>query len=502
MNNPQELLSELKTRLAEISDLKAAIAVLSWDQMVFMPSGAGAARARQLATLERIAHEQSIDPAIGKLLEQLRPWAESQPAEAAEAALVQVAARDYEREVKVPPKFTAEFSEHTSRTYEAWAKARAEKNFQVVRPLLEKTLDYSRQLANFYPGYEHIADPLIDGLDEGLKVAVIRPLFAALRQELTALVNEIASRPAPDDRCLKQQFSEPDQWRFGLEVAQRLGYDFTRGRQDKSPHPFTTSFSINDVRITTRVKENQLSEALFSTIHETGHALYEQGVNQRWEATPLAGGTAMGVHESQSRLWENLVGRSRHFWKFFYPKLQAIFPQLEGVNFETFYRALNKVERSLIRTDADEVTYNLHVMIRFDLELAMLEGQLAVADLPAAWNERYRSDLGVIPPDDGWGVLQDMHWYSGTIGGYFQSYTLGNIMSAQFYAAALAAHPAIPAEIEAGEFGTLHGWLKENIYQYGRQLSGTEIIRRATGRAITIEPYVRYLKGKYGELYR
>jgi len=210
----------------------------------------------------------------------------------------------------------------------------------------------------------------------------------------------------------------------------------------------------------------------------------------------------MGVHESQSRLWENLVGRSRHFWQYFYPKLQEVFPQQLGqVDFEVFYHALNKVERSLIRTDADEVTYNLHVMIRFDLELAMLEGKLAVADLREAWNERYRTDLGVTPPDDGLGVLQDMHWYSGTIGGYFQSYTLGNIMSAQFYEAALAHHPQIPTEIAAGRFETLHGWLKTNIYQYGRQLSGTTIVQRATGKPITIEPYVRYLKNKYRELY-
>jgi carboxypeptidase Taq len=495
-------LTELKNSLAEISDLKAAAAVLSWDQMALMPPGAAAARARQLATMERLAHEKATAPELGRLLDELQPLLEGLSPDSPDAALIRVAARDFERAAKIPPKFTAEFSEHTSRTYEAWARARAQKDFQIVRPLLEKTLDYSRQLANFYPGYQHIADPLIDELDEGLTVAVIRPLFAQLREELTRLVGAITARPAPDDSCLKQHFPEADQWRFGLNVAERLGYDFNRGRQDKSPHPFTTSFSIDDVRITTRIKENRLSEALFSTIHETGHALYEQGIDPRWEATPLASGTAMGVHESQSRLWENLVGRSRHFWQYFYPKLQEVFPQQLGqVDFEVFYHALNKVERSLIRTDADEVTYNLHVMIRFDLELAMLEGKLAVADLREAWNERYRTDLGVTPPDDGLGVLQDMHWYSGTIGGYFQSYTLGNIMSAQFYEAALAHHPQIPTEIAAGRFETLHGWLKTNIYQYGRQLSGTTIVQRATGKPITIEPYVRYLKNKYRELY-
>lgn len=496
-------LDELKKRLAEISDLRAAIAILSWDQMALMPPGGAAARARQLATLEGLAHEKAIDPGLGKLLETLQPTADSLPQESADASLIRIATRDYEREIKIPPRFTAEFSEHTSHTYENWAKARSERNFKIVEPFLAKTLDYSRQLANFYPGYEHIADPLIDALDEGLNVSTVRPLFDELRRELVPLVQHIVSFPPADDSCLKQAFAEAKQWEFGLKVAKALGYDFEKGRQDKSPHPFTTSFSIQDVRITTRVKENQLTEGLFSTIHETGHALYEQGINPELEATPLATGTAMGVHESQSRLWENLVGRSRHFWEHYYPELQKTFPdQLSKVPLDAFYRAINKVERSLIRTDADEVTYNLHVMLRFDLELQMLEGKLAVSDLREAWNERYRTDLGIAPPDDSVGVLQDMHWYSGTIGGYFQSYTIGNVLSAQFYEAALAAHPEIPGEIAGGHFQTLHQWLKQNIYQYGRELKGTEIVRRVTGKPMTIEPYISYLRTKYGKLYQ
>lgn len=496
-------LNELKKRLAEISDLRAAIAILSWDQMALMPPGGAAARARQLATIEGLAHEKAIDPELGKLLDTLQPFVDNLPHDSADASLIRVATRDYEREIKIPSSFAVEFSEHTSRTYEIWAKARNERNYKIVEPFLAKTLDYSRRLANFYPGYQHIADPLIDALDEGLTVSTVRPLFEELRRELIPLVNHIVSFPPADDLCLKQRFDAAKQWQFGLKVAEALGYDITRGRQDKSPHPFTTSFSISDVRITTRIKENQLTEALFSTIHETGHALYEQGINPELEGTPLATGTAMGVHESQSRLWENLVGRSRHFWEHYYPELQKVFPdQLGKVSLDAFYRAVNKVERSLIRTDADEVTYNLHVMIRFDLELDMLEGKLAVSDLREAWNERYRTDLGIVPPDDSVGVLQDMHWYSGTIGGYFQSYTIGNILSAQIYEAALTAHPEITGEIAGGRFETLRQWLKKNIYQYGRELSGTEIVRRVTGQPMTIEPYIRYLKTKYGELYR
>lgn len=493
---------ELKERLREIGDLKGALAVLSWDQMTFMPPGGFEARGRQIATIERLSHEKFISPELGKLLDQLQPLLEELPPDSETAALIKVTTRDYQKAVKIPPSFAARFSAHTSNTYEAWAKARQERNFKIVEPLLEKTLEFSREMANFYPGYQHIADPLIDELDEGMTVGVIRPLFQKLRSELAPLVQKLTSQPGPDDSCLRGRFPEAGQLEFGLEVARRLGYDLQRGRQDKSPHPFTTSFAINDVRITTRVREDFLAEALLSTIHEAGHALYEQGINPDFDGTPLADGASMSLHESQSRLWENIVGRSRNFWEYFYPGLQALFPeQLKGVPIETFYRAINKVERSLIRTDADEVTYNLHVMIRFDLETELLEGRLAVKDLPEAWNERYRQDLGVVPPDEAVGVLQDMHWYSGTIGGYFQSYTLGNILSAQFYEAAVQAHPEIPSEIAAGNFSSLHGWLKDNIYRYGRQYSAAKIIKTATGRDLEIEPYIKYLKTKYGEIY-
>lgn len=496
-------LEKLKEYLTEINDLKATLAVLSWDQMTFMPTGGAESRGRQMATLERLSHEKFIAPVLGKVLDDLQPLLSELPPESEDAALIRATTRDYQQAIKIPPSFAAEFSEHTSKTYEAWNRARQEHNFNIVEALLEKTLEYSRRMADFYTGYQHIADPLIDQLDEGMTVAIIRPIFEKLRAELVPLVKAVTSQTKTDDSCLRQQFSEAGQLEFGLEVAQSLGYDFKRGRQDKSPHPFTTSFGINDVRITTRVKENYLAEALFSTIHETGHALYEQGINPKFDGTPLADGASMAVHESQSRLWENIVGRSRYFWEYFYPRLQDSFSQqLKEVSLDAFYRAINKVERSLIRTDADEVTYNLHVMIRFDLETALLEGKLAVKDLPEVWNERYRMDLGVVPPDDASGLLQDMHWYSGTIGGYFQSYTLGNILSAQFYGAALQAHPNIPAEIAAGNFGSLHGWLKENIYQYGRQYSAAEIIKKATGRDLEIGPYVEYLKTKYGGLYQ
>jgi carboxypeptidase Taq len=495
-------LQELETRLFEINDLKSAAALLEWDQSTYMPPGGAAARARQLATLGRLAHEKFTDPAIGKLLEDLRPYEESLPYDSDEASLIRVTRRNYERAVKVPPSFMAQLHSHAAQAYQVWTEARPANDFAKVQPNLEKTLDLSRQLADFFPGYEHIADPLIDFHDYGMKASTLRTLFAELRQQLVPIVQAITAQPAADDSCLHQTFPEAQQWAFGLEVIERLGYDFERGRQDKTPHPFTTEFSIGDVRITTRVKEDDLGEALFGTLHEAGHAMYEQGVRMDFEGTPLAGGTSAGVHESQSRLWENIVGHSRGFWTFFYPQLQTVFPdQLGSVSLETFYRAVNKVERSLIRTEADEVTYNLHIMLRFDFELALLEGRLAVHDLPEAWRERYKADLGILPPDDRDGVLQDVHWYAGIIGGAFQGYTLGNILGAQFFEAALSARPEIPAEIEEGEFGTLHGWLKENIYQHGSKYTATELVERITGGPMSIEPYIRYLWTKYGELY-
>jgi carboxypeptidase Taq len=335
-----------------------------------------------------------------------------------------------------------------------------------------------------------------------MKASTVSALFEDLRRQLVPLVQEIAAQPEVDDSCLHGHFPAEAQKRFGEALIQRFGYDFERGRQDKTHHPFMTKFSLGDVRITTRWQEDDVSEGLFSTLHEAGHALYELGINRDYEATPLAEGTSAGVHESQSRLWENIVGRSRGFWERFYPDLQATFPdQLGDTPLDTFYRAINKVKPSLIRTAADEVTYNLHVMMRFQFEQDLLDGKLAIRDLPDAWRERIQHDLGVTPPDDRDGVLQDVHWFSGYIGGSFQGYTLGNIMSGQIYEAALKAHPDIPEQIRAGEFGTLHHWLREQIYRHGSKFTAAEIIQQATGQPLSIDPYIAYLRRKYGEIY-
>ncbi|HQE93164.1 MAG TPA: carboxypeptidase M32 [Anaerolineae bacterium] len=495
-------LEELKARLQEAHDLSAAAEVLNWDQNTYMPPGGAAARARQSALLGWLAHEKLTAPAIGQLLDDLRPLEESLPYDDDDASFIRVARRQYERLTKVPAAFMGQFFSHTAESYSVWVKARPENNFAAVRPYLEKTLDLSRQLADYFPGYEHIADPLIDFADYGMKVSTVRAVFAELREHLVPLIHAIMAQPPADDSCLHRTFPQAQQAAFFDQIIRAFGFDFERGRCDISPHPFTTGFSIDDVRITVRYQEDDLGGALFSALHEAGHAMYEQGCNPAYEATPLAGGASSGIHESQSRLWENIVGRSRGFWMHYYPQLQTIFPaQLGDVPPDTFYRAINKVQPSLIRTDADEVTYNLHVMLRFDFELALLEGNLAVRDLPEAWHERFKADLGIAPPDDRDGVLQDVHWYGGVIGGAFQGYTLGNILSAQFYHSALEAHPEIPLQIAQGEFGTLHSWLKDNIYTYGSKYTAPELIERVTGGPLRVEPYIAYLRNKYGELY-
>ncbi len=500
---PEDMLAELKARLREIADLRAANSVLSWDQATFMPEGGASARGRQMAMLSRLAHERSVAPDVGRLIDTLIPYGESLPSTNDDACLIRVARRDFEKAVKVPADYVARASAHGSASYQEWTRARPANDFNSMVPYLEKTLELSREYAEFFAPYTHIADPLIDDADEGMTTALIRKLFGELKRGLLPLVDAICDQPEADDSCLRQEFAQAGQLEFARNAAAQLGYDFTRGRLDLTHHPFCTKFSDGDVRITTRVNKRDLGDALFSTLHEAGHAMYEQGVDTALAGSPLGGGVSAGVHESQSRLWENIVARSLGFWQHFYPPLQRAFAdQLAGVPPQAFHRAINKVARSLIRTDADEVTYNLHVMLRFDLELRMLEGKLAVKDLPEAWRAGMKADLRVVPPDDRDGCLQDVHWYSGAIGGAFQSYTIGNILAAQFYGAALKPHPEIPDEIARGEFGTLHAWLRDNIYRHGSKFPPNELIKRATGSMMSMQPYLGYLRDKYGALYR
>lgn len=493
---------ELKRRLGEIKDLQAASSLLHWDQATYMPPGGAQARGEQMATLGELTQERATHPRLGELLDELQEFEENHDYDSFEASLIRVARRDYARATKVPPEFLARAYAHSADAYDTWTRARPADDFDLVRPKLEKTLDLSREYAEFFPDRDHVADPLIAERDYGMTVEQIESVFDELRQGLVPLVEAITSESSADRSPVLGDFDEGAQREFGERVIRDFGYDFERGRQDKTHHPFMTRFSIDDVRITTRFKEDDLTEGLFSTLHEAGHALYEQGVGRALERTPLARGASSGTHESQSRLWENQVGRSRGFWQHYYPDLQDAFPsELSQVDLPDFYRAINAVERSLIRTDADEVTYNLHVLIRFDLELEMLQGDLEIRHLPEAWSERYRDVLGVAPDDDKDGVLQDVHWYAGFIGGAFQGYTLGNIMAAQIFAAAREEQPEIMDDIRSGEFERLRSWLEDQLYRHGRKFTANELLPRVTGQELTVQPYLTYLREKFGPLY-
>lgn len=494
---------QLKQRFQHIIDLDLINSLLNWDQSTYMPPGGSEARGRQSALVGVLRHQKLTDETTGDLIDQLLPWAAEQPAGSPEAAFVREAKRTFDQAVRIPPDLIERAYAHFSHAYQVWTTARPENDFKAVQPELEETLAISRAMAECFPEREHIADPLIDLQDPGMKAREIQRIFAELRAELVPLVEAICDQPAVDDSFLHRSYPIDRQRAFGEQIITAYGYDFNRGRQDLTHHPFMTKFSLGDVRITTRFDEHNFGDGLFSTLHESGHAMYEQGINPAFEASPLGIGTSSGVHESQSRLWENVVGHSLPFWKHYYPQAQALFPdQLGDVALLDFYKAINKVARSLIRVDADEVTYNLHVMIRFDLELDLLEGKLAVKDLAEAWHARYQQDLGLRAPDDRNGVLQDVHWYAGPIGGVFQGYTLGNILCGLFYSQAVAAHPKIPTEISQGRFEMLRDWMQKNIYQYGAQYTTAELVQRTTGGELTIQPYVTYLKQKYGQIYQ
>lgn len=494
-------LKKLKALLNEVDDFNHAIALLSWDQQTYMPPGGTLDRGYQLATLSRIAHEKFTSDEVGTLLEELDPEMEVLEPDSDDARLVKVTAREYHKQTRVPAKMVAEFAQATTLGQQAWQAARAENNFKMFQPHLEKLVDLRRRYADLFAPFDHIYDPLLDDFEPGLKTSEVKAIFDDLRKKQVALVKAISETAQVDDAFLHLEYPEKQQWDFGVEVISKIGYDWKRGRQDKSAHPFTTSFSIDDVRITTRFLPNFFNSAFFSTLHEAGHGLYELGVSHELARTPLARGASMALHESQSRLWENLVGRSLPFWEYCYDRLREYFPsQLQGVDLLTFYRGINKVEPSLIRVEADEATYNLHIMLRMELEIALMDGSLAVKDLPEAWNELMRQYLGLTPPNDTDGVLQDVHWSSGLMG-YFPTYTLGNLVSAQIWERISADIPDLSGQIRSGNFDALLGWLRENIHRHGAKFEPQEMVERVTGSKINPTPYLHYLEKKFSDIY-
>ncbi len=489
---------QLKERLATISDLGSANSLLFWDRQTYMPEGGVAGRAEQMATLSRLAHEMFVAGETKRLLDSSgEPDSSSE-----EGALLRRARRDYERAAKLPAELVAQTSRATALAEPAWVRAREESEWSLFAPHLEKILSLKREAAEALGYEEHPYDALLDGYEPDAKKARLEAMFEELKGGVVPLVRAVAGCDSEDRAApLRGEFSEAGQEKFGRAVVSAFGYDWGRGRQDRTVHPFCISSGPGDVRITTRFDGGWLAPALFGTMHEAGHALYAQGVNPEYARTPLDGGASMGIHESQSRLWENLVGRSRPFWSHYYPRLQEVFPEaLGGLDPEAFYRAINVLEPSKIRVEADEVTYNLHILLRFELEVALIEGELSVADLPSAWNARMEEYLGVVPENDAEGVLQDIHWADGLFG-YFPTYTIGNVLSVQFFDEALKTHPGLPDQIATGEFSTLLGWLRENVHQHGSRYYPEELIRRATGHPLDTGPYLRYLKNKFGELY-
>ena len=508
MPNPAQTLTTLKSKLLETRHLKDAAALLSWDQETHMPAGGGHTRAEQLATLQTLAHAKFVAPEIEDLLLHcIDPAtglanADADGLDDASKALLRETWRDFSRAKKLPSNFINRLERECSLAQQVWAEARRRDDFLQFLPNLQTVIALKFEEID-YLGYDDCPyDALLDTYEPRATVAQLQPLFATLRQgllELLARVRECGS--PPDDRILFQTYDKQQQLAFGELVLQRMGYDFNRGRLDLSAHPFTTSFHPTDVRVTTRVFEQDLPSCLFSCIHEGGHGLYEQGLDQAQYGTPLGEALSLGMHESQSRLWENNVGRSKAFWTHFFPLLQQHFPaQLEAVSMDSFHAALNRVKPSLIRVEADEVTYNLHIMVRFEIELALIEKQVDVKDLPGLWWEKMQEYLGIAPERDADGVLQDVHWSLGALG-YFPTYTLGNLYAAMLFEQACQDVPALETGIQRGRLLPLKDWLNRNVHQCGRQYSAADLLQRITGRTLSVEPFLSYLHTKIGDVY-
>jgi carboxypeptidase Taq len=497
-----EKLDQLKTILAEVTDLNRASSVLEWDQETYMPPGGVTSRSEQFSTLHRLAHARFTADDVGQLLLELEDETAALPFDSTEASLVRVTRRDYDKDRRVPSELVSEIARAGSAAYPVWQKARRDADFKLFAPVLEKNLELNRRLADALGYEDRPYDALLGYYEPGMTTDELESIFAELKKAIVPLVADIArNADSVDDRVLYRGFDPDLQIKYALDVVTKLGYDLQRGRQDISTHPFSTSFGPGDVRITTRVSRDFFNECLFGSIHESGHAMYNQGIGDDIDRTPLWGGASPGVHESQSRLWENLVGRSRPFWKHFFPSLSAAFPgPLHDVDDEAFFRAVNKSYPSLIRVEADEVTYNLHVLLRFELENELLEGKLKVIDLPEAWNARVKSYLGISVPNDREGVLQDVHWSSVSFG-IFPGYTIGNLIGAQLMEKIRTNISDLDAQIERGEFVALLRWLRKNVHQHGRKFTPNELLERATGKPLTPAPWIAYVREKYGALY-
>lgn len=485
--------------IQKIADIQHATAVLHWDKEVNLPPKSAEGRSRQIATLDGLTHQLFVSDKTVSLLTSLGEQFSLLTKE--QKKNVTVVQRDYERAAKFKESFVMRRSRLISEGYHAWLKARQENDFSIFEPALTQLVAIKREEAEILGYKDHPYDALLDDFEPGYRSNMLDALFADVREQLVDFAASIREKAQVDDSFLHQHYPDAQQWDFGLEILKKIGYDFDYGRQDRSPHPFTITFNSRDVRVTTVVDEDNLANMVWSCIHEGGHALYEQGLPFTQYGLPLGSATSLGIHESQSRLWENNIGRSKEFWNAHLSLAKDYFPeQLHNVDLDTFFKGINKVAPSPIRIESDELHYHFHIMVRYEIEKALIEGSLEVKDIPTVWNQKYKDYLGLDIQDDNQGCLQDIHWAHGSIG-YFPTYSLGSFYAAQFFAKAKEDLPGLIPQIEAGETSSLLSWLRENIHQYGRMYAPDELCEKVTGETLNFRYFMDYAKEKYGAIY-
>ncbi len=499
MANSEEKVASFHAYMKTITDFNSAIALLDWDSRTKMPKKGVAGRSEALGTLSSTVFQMQVSPAMGAFLEALEPHADGLDQKT--KRMLETSRKFYDLNQKIPAERFHEFVVLRSQAEAVWQEAREQSEFSMFAPYLEKIVAMTKEFIGYWGYKDHPYNTLLDMYEEGLTVSILDPLFAQVRKQTLTLLDKIKSSPQLDTSFLERRFDPIKQRQFSEFILTQMGYDFDAGRLDETAHPFATGIAPGDVRVTTRYLPNFFNSALFGSIHEGGHALYEQNISDDLAGTPLHTGVSMSIHESQSRFWENIIGRSHEFWQRYFPDLQKLFPaELGDVNIDQFYAAVNAVSPSLIRVEADEVTYNLHIMIRYELEKALITGELHVAGLPSAWNEKMHDYLGITPPDDRDGVLQDVHWSDGSFG-YFPSYSLGNIYGAQIARALEKDMPDYHDQVAKGEFAGIRSWLKTHIHQYGALYKPEEILHKATGGGVDTSAIFDYFEKKFAHLY-
>lgn len=497
MSNSKALYEQYVAKMQKIADINYANALLQWDQETYMPAKSAASRARQMATLSELAHNSSTDEQLGKILQELLA---KNDLTAVEQKNVLLSWDDYKKQQKYTGAFVRAMSEAVSASFNAWIEARKANSFAVFEPALTKLVELKKQEAELL-GYEkHAYNALLNEYEKGISVDFLDAIFLSIEKPLANLLRQANVVEPIDDSFLHNYYSKQKQWEWGMYLIKELGFDFEAGRQDISEHPFTTNFSAKDVRLTTRIDVKDFSNMTWSCIHEAGHGLYEQGLPDDLYGLPCGAYTSLSIHESQSRLWENNVGRSLAFWKHYFSKLDHFFPeQLKNVSALDFFKAINKIQPSFIRTEADELTYHAHVQIRYQLEKEIISGGCSVKDIPGIWNEQYKQFLGVIVPDDKRGCLQDVHWSHGSFG-YFPTYSLGSFYAAQFYNTAEKEIKDLGKQLQSGNTTELLGWLRKNIHQHGRMYTSDELCTKITGESLNTLYFIQYLSAKIDSL--